>query len=180
MFVFFFAISGTASAHSVSEIGEWEDEWFELVDGMIPELAHELHEARFWFEQRHQCFYHNICPIVQAPVVPQAPRGPGPLPDGVHRGMGNQTTDVERWRGLVSSYFAQADLALCVIKYESGGNPYARNSSSGAAGLFQIMPFWFQHFGGSQYDPANNIRVASLVHAQQGWSAWAAYNRGKC
>lgn len=102
---------------------------------------------------------------VSAPVAPDT-----------HRGMGS---DVEQWRGLVSAYFSDVDRALCVVKFESGGNPDALNPS-GASGLFQVMPFWFDHFGGERFDPENNVRVAALVLAEQGWTAWSVVNKGLC
>lgn len=89
-------------------------------------------------------------------------------------------SNVEQWRGLVAAYFSDVDRALCLMSHESGGNPNARNPSSGAAGLFQVMPFWWEKYGGDRYDPETNVRVASLIYQQQGWSAWSPYNRGLC
>ena len=89
-------------------------------------------------------------------------------------------SDVEQWRGLVSAYFSDVEKALCVIKYESGGNPNAKNPSSGAAGLFQIMPFWWDAYGGDRYDPETNVALAAVILGQQGWGAWSVVNRGLC
>lgn len=115
---------------------------------------------------------HQIAEV--APATPQPVSAPG------DSGMGNQTSDVERWRGLVSQYFTDVDHALCVIKYESGGNPTAVNATSGAAGLFQIMPFWWDAYGGNRFDPETNIALASVIQSQQGWGAWNVVNDGKC
>jgi soluble lytic murein transglycosylase-like protein len=84
-------------------------------------------------------------------------------------------SDVEQWRGLVAAYFpGEVDLALCVMAGESGGNPSALNPS-GAAGLFQIMPFWWNKYGGDRFDPETNVAMARLIRDAQGWSAWNVY-----
>ncbi len=90
------------------------------------------------------------------------------------RGMGN---DVERWRPLVISYFGdQADKALCVVKWESGGNPNAKNPRSSARGLFQILAsLWTPYYGVTYdqlYDPETNTHLAHLIYQSQGWGAW--------
>lgn len=110
-----------------------------------------------------------------------------PDPPPAHRGMGNQTTDVERWRPLVAKYFAWEDVdrALCLMGYESGGNPSAQNPTSTATGLMQIMhSVWRETFGVTDrsewHDPELNIYAASVIRSTQGWTAWAPYNRGLC
>lgn len=90
--------------------------------------------------------------------------------------------NVEQWRGLVAQHFSDVDKALCVIRYESGGNPYAR-SYKDARGLFQLMFWWADHFGISRdslYDPATNVRYAAKVLGAQGWRAWNVVKSGKC
>jgi len=73
---------------------------------------------------------------------------------------------VEQWRSLVTEVFArwgldratcatrdgvefcvgpQIDHALQVMQCESGGNPMARNPSSGTSGLFQNHPYYWQY-----------------------------------
>ena len=73
---------------------------------------------------------------------------------------------VEQWRGLVTEVFArwgldrakcstrdgvefcvgpQVDNALKVMQCESGGNPMAKNPSSGTSGLFQNHPNYWQY-----------------------------------
>lgn len=73
---------------------------------------------------------------------------------------------VEQWRSMVTEVFArwgldqtkcatrdgveycvgpQIDNALKVMECESGGNPMARNSSSGTSGLFQNHPYYWQY-----------------------------------
>lgn len=129
----------------------------------------------------------EACPIAEdaSAAISATPESTS-FVSSVYRGMGNQTTDVERWRALAEAYFpSEVDLALCVMKWESGGNPDARNTTSGASGLWQVMPFWADSFGLAQgavmlYEPGVNAWVASEILRIQGWTAWSAYNRGKC
>lgn len=52
---------------------------------------------------------------------------------------------------------------------ESGNNPRAINSSSGACGLFQLYPC----YGGSAWlDPATNARMAYSKYQASGFSPW--------
>ncbi len=86
----------------------------------------------------------------------------------------------ERWRALVSVYWPAdlVDRALCVLWEESKGNPGIANTrGSGAAGLFQIMPGWWDRhlpseYRGDRYDPATNVRAAYYIYTVQGWTAW--------
>lgn len=99
-----------------------------------------------------------------------------------YEGMGS---DVEQWRPLVAGHFEPGDVdrVLCLMGYESGGNPNARNQSSSAAGLMQVMPFWAPEFGLSYdqlFTPEINLYVARQIRDSQGWGAWAPYNRGLC
>lgn len=107
----------------------------------------------------------------------------GPIPVA-HTWAVYQGAGVERWRDLVAEYFRPGDVnrALCLMRYESGGVPSARNPS-GASGLMQIMPFWAPHFGVSAqdlFDPGTNIRLAASIRDSQGWVAWSPYKRGRC
>lgn len=89
---------------------------------------------------------------------------------------------VEVWRLLVESYFHPADVdhALRVMACESKGDPYARNRSSGASGLFQHLPkYWSDRAaaagfpGASIFDPEANTAVAAwLVYDFGGWRHW--------
>jgi soluble lytic murein transglycosylase-like protein len=92
---------------------------------------------------------------------------------------------VDRWGPLVASYFNPEDVAraLCLMELESAGDPGARNPSSGASGLMQVMPVWAGHFGYSPldlFDPWTNLEVAARIRDQQGWGAWSPYVRGLC
>jgi hypothetical protein len=108
---------------------------------------------------------------------------------------------VEQWRSLVTEVFArwgldqtkcatrngvefclgqQIDNALNVMQCESGGNPMARNPSSGASGLFQHLPYYWQYrvdrvrslhpdkaagmpANASIFNPEHNATVAALL-----------------
>jgi len=91
----------------------------------------------------------------------------------------------EWWRPLVALYFEPADVdrAMCLMDLESSGDPDARNTSTGAAGLMQVMPFWAEATGyryAELFDPGINIWVARQIRDQQGWRAWSPYVRGSC
>jgi hypothetical protein len=93
--------------------------------------------------------------------------------------------DAEWWRPMVALYFEPQDVerAMCLMVKESGGDPEARNSSSDAAGLMQVMPFWADRFGYSYnqlFDPGINLWVARQIRDEQGWRAWSPYLRGSC
>lgn len=125
---------------------------------------------REWWCQEYNCEVITTTPVIVSTTTTQ-PK--------VYSGMG---TNVEQWRGLVSAYFTQVDLALCVMSGESGGNPNAYNPS-GASGLFQVMDWWAPEFGYTAtdlFDPEVNTYVASQILAIQGWTAWAVYNKGMC
>lgn len=90
---------------------------------------------------------------------------------------------VEGWRPLVAAYFDPlcVDAALSVMAQESGGNPNNVNSKSGAAGLFQQMPQYWEaritraeqvfgrSFSHNIFDPEANI-AASAVLSGGGWN----------
>ena len=97
-------------------------------------------------------------------------------------GMGS---DAGRWRDLVELYFDADDVdrVICLMEKESGGNPNARNRSSGASGLMQVMPAWADVFGYDRedlFDPTVNLWIASRILETQGWNAWTPYQRGSC
>jgi len=58
---------------------------------------------------------------------------------------------------------------LYIIDRESGGNPNAINSSSGACGLTQLYPC----YGGSAWlDPMTNLRLALQKYQASGFAPW--------
>jgi soluble lytic murein transglycosylase-like protein len=71
--------------------------------------------------------------------------------------------------------------ALCVGYRESRYDPSAVNRSSGAAGVFQFMPFIWPPVsrsagwgGASVFDPVSNVAVAAWMMGHEGWRPWAA------
>lgn len=64
----------------------------------------------------------------------------------------------------------------CIIQHESGGNPQAVNSSSGAGGLFQFLPSTWQANGGSGLPENASVgeqwAIALATQARDGWSPW--------
>jgi Transglycosylase SLT domain len=120
-------------------------------------------------------------PAPEPEVAP--PPEPEPEPEQpVDTGMGE---DVEQWRSLVVAHFGTelADTALCLMQHESGGNPNAQNSSSGASGLMQVLPSWAGKFGYAESDlfiPDVNLSISKALYDDGGWSHWVPYNRGAC
>jgi hypothetical protein len=64
----------------------------------------------------------------------------------------------------------------CIISHESGGDPGAVNSSSGAGGLFQFLPSTWQANGGSGLPENASVSeqwaIAEATQARDGWSPW--------
>jgi soluble lytic murein transglycosylase-like protein len=88
-----------------------------------------------------------------------------------------------RWSELVADYFTPSDvnLALRVMHCESSGRPDAVNAASGAAGLFQHLPSYWEDRAlradveASIFDAEANVAVASwLVYEGGGWRHWNA------
>jgi soluble lytic murein transglycosylase-like protein len=93
-------------------------------------------------------------------------------------------SNVEQWRDLVSAHFSssQVETAMRVLRCESGGNPNALNSSSGASGLFQhLAKYWTERStkagipGADIFDPVANVRVAAWLQKSGGWTHWTCY-----
>ena len=85
---------------------------------------------------------------------------------------------VDRWRPLVQQHFPadEVETALCIIRYESAGDPAADNPRSSATGLFQILAgHWGDQFRVSETqfrDPDLNVRLARVIWDDAGWRAW--------
>jgi soluble lytic murein transglycosylase-like protein len=72
-----------------------------------------------------------------------------------------------------SMYGVNPSLMGRVMMAESGGNPFARNRYSGAAGLFQFLPSTWRSWGvGNPYDAESNICAAAKLMAARGTSPW--------
>jgi peptidoglycan hydrolase-like protein with peptidoglycan-binding domain len=62
------------------------------------------------------------------------------------------------------NYDISLDILLTIANIESGGNPNAKNSRSGASGLFQILPRYFDSYGVTDttvWDPYVNADAAA-------------------
>ena len=86
----------------------------------------------------------------------------------------------ESYRGLVSQYGWNVNVALAVMKAESGCNPQAVNRTDnhgvcmGSFGLFQISCH-----GGQIFDPAQNVAAAWSKYQARGWQPWGVCTSGK-
>lgn len=91
--------------------------------------------------------------------------------------------NVERWRSLVAANFPanRVEEALAIIQCESMGNPSARNPQSGASGLFQHLPKYWQGRsaaaglrGANIMDPTANVKVAAWLFRSRPipWQDW--------
>tara|TARA_E500000331_G_scaffold64380_1_gene59086 strand:+ start:1380 stop:2081 length:702 start_codon:yes stop_codon:yes gene_type:complete len=128
-------------------------------------------------------------PSSQPAPAPTSPPAAEPYDPGV-----NETfiPNVERWRNDVVAAIAayggpanEVDLFLTIMHRESRGQPDATNPTSGAAGLMQHMPqYWDQraisagYAGASPYDPIANINVSAWLLYQAaggGWGHWSTY-----
>ena len=83
--------------------------------------------------------------------------------------------------GIEESYGLPTNL-LCAVAYaESGFNPNAQNCSSGALGMFQLLPAYYPNAGQSWQADAASAAQALAAYANQfgSWQdALAAYNWG--
>jgi hypothetical protein len=92
--------------------------------------------------------------------------------------------DNKKWGpgGSKSAVVKFLDTAIAVALAESGGNTDAKNPSSSASGLFQIMVSVHQDkiAGRDIFDPRVNIDVARLVWEAAGksFSPWTTYTSG--
>lgn len=62
-------------------------------------------------------------------------------------------------------------ILMLVVYTESHGNPSATNPSSGAAGLLQFLPAWWE----GKWDPYHgptNLRHGHKAWLDQGWNPW--------
>lgn len=168
-----------AAAHNIDELDAWDADWKERFNATVDEdgsihpglVAPLIAERIEWVERHHWHYFPED--------APDAPESGGSPSGGGYTGMGS---NVEQWRPLVTAYFGadKADTALCLMWYESGGNPNADNPTSSAAGLFQLLAQWHDYFGIDPYNPEQNIAAAAQLQAMYGWSQWSPYNRGLC
>ncbi len=105
--------------------------------------------------------------------------------------IGQLHGEVERWQKQVQQAeqvsaaqaaeevsTAMKDWAIpeSIVMCESGGNYSAVNPSSGAGGAYQILPSTWKLYGGTgnpeDASPAEQSRIAALIWADSGASAW--------
>ncbi len=158
-----------AQAHDDEETDDWHAQWAARVEAS-EYLTIDLMLERADFQRRHP---------QRRTVFLGAP----------YRGMG---AGVVRWLPLVEQHFEhwQVETMMCLMGYESGGNPDAKNPTSSARGLFQILSsLWGPIFGVTPeqlFDPVINTSVARRVYERHlassgnGFTAWSPYNRGLC
>lgn len=99
------------------------------------------------------------------PAPQPAPAAPAPAPGPVQAGT-----------------VPPASFTACVISRESGGDPTAYNSSSGASGLFgMLLSTWLStgvgYPGGAYTAPASvQYRAFGILYARDGVSPWRPYD----
>ena len=92
---------------------------------------------------------------------------------------------VEQWRSLVAGYFPsdQVDRALCIMAFESAGDPNAYHPAYGASGLMQVLSSWTDDYGVTRAElfiPEVNLSIAADLYRTGGWSHWNPWLRGEC
>ena len=143
-----------AQAHTTAELDAWVAEWVAEADiSLSPALTDEWDDMA----ERHPRYFSPQLVIRHEPFV-----------------MGD---NVEQWRPLVAGHFAPEDVdrALCLMQYESGGNPDAYNPS-GARGLMQVLGGWADDYGVAKDDlfiPEINLFIAADLKARYGWTQWS-------
>lgn len=86
----------------------------------------------------------------------------------------------EQYRSAVSEYDWNANIAMAVMKAESGCNPNAANHNDHhgqCVGSFGLMQLACLHTDNPR-NPSENIRVAYQIYSRQGWQPWGAYTNG--
>jgi hypothetical protein len=146
--------------------------------GVITHLEHRLHRRiRLAVADRRAAEE----AAQQPPPPPPPTSGPatgattGPLP-----GPSEPAPTTGEIVDLITSLWGtgyDGQVARCVAWRESRYQPTARNASSGAAGLFQLMPFWWDgnnSYGWrfDPYDPRQNAVHAHLIWKADGWGPW--------
>lgn len=101
-------------------------------------------------------------PPPPAPAPPPPPPAPTSISDIIDAAFAQYGPGVQAWAHRI---------AFC----ESTNNPNAVNASSGAAGLFQFLPYTWSHSpyaGQSPFDPVANANAAAWLYGQMGPAAW--------
>lgn len=97
-----------------------------------------------------------------------APRGPEIVPEAV------SVAPVDLVRTIAYHFWPDwaAERMIRIAQCESGYLPTAQHPRSGAAGIWQIMPFWQRAWPGDYFDPWTNGAVAYQIWLVQGFGAW--------
>ncbi len=153
--------------HTVTELETWQADWSSrAVDALNVEMMDEWRDIR----SRHKWFF-NPEPEVRVAnrlvIAPPPNTNSAPISTSLVLG-------VEQWRSMVAHYWPaeHVDRMLRIMDCESSGVPTARHPRSGAAGLFQVMPFWQKTWPGDYTDPWTNASVAYQIWLSQGFGAW--------
>jgi len=77
----------------------------------------------------------------------------------------------------IARHFEDAETATRIAFCESSYNPEAQNSTSSAAGVFQIIDSTWHWITdepwAERYDMETNVRVAARLQSVMGFSPWA-------
>lgn len=93
------------------------------------------------------------------------------------------TASCASYRGLVSQYNWDTNVALAVMQAESSCNTNQDTTNDGhticmgSRGLFQIGCDSTANYAG-MFDPATNIAQAYALYSTRGWQPWSTYNTG--
>lgn len=168
-----------AQGHTLDELEEFYAMWVAEADkALSPDLIAQLADMA----ERHPYYFDES--------YEDASDGSFGVTRPTYEGMGS---NVLQWLPLVAGHFdpEDVDTAMCIMRYESGGNPDAKNPNSTAAGLFQFLRSTWDNMvpssvtGGSYasgqvYQPEANVRSAAWLQNAAGWTQWSPYKRGLC
>ena len=159
-----------ADAHNTADLDTWVEEW----DRLIADTGFDHDRLADWvgMANRHPAYFGRPVPHTHTPRAVSARVWSG---------------SVEQWRPLVAAHFpaGQVDTALCIIRYESGGNPSIPNRrGSSALGLWQhLSRYWPARSaaagvpGTVRTDPAAATIVAAWLWRSGGWGHWEVHRR---
>lgn len=102
---------------------------------------------------------------------PQPPAAPQELPKPVVH-----PSNCEAYRHLVEKYQWNVNIALNVMRAESGCNPYAvgdKHIPPVSCGLFQIRTLAGRPSCEALKDPATNVAWAYRLYRDSGWKPWS-------
>jgi len=113
---------------------------------------------------------------VQQPAAVQQPQDPQPVTQQ-QQPVTQQQQPAASSGGGGGGGAAPGSFQACVIQRESGGNPSAVNSSSGAGGLYQFLPSTWASLGFSGLPQNASVATQNAAFAkafaQSGTSPWA-------